>query len=138
MEEMFVTFLLVVLDGVRHELTVVNAGHMGPMIRRSGGQVEVIGEEQSGFMLGLLEGTAYVAARTPIGNGDVVVLYTDGVHEAMDNKSRQFGFERLREALIQAPRGAPGVGKAILDAVRRHAAGAEQSDDITLLCFGRT
>jgi serine phosphatase RsbU (regulator of sigma subunit) len=138
MEEMFVTFLLVVIDGVRHELTVVNAGHMGPMIRRSGGQVEVIGEERSGYMLGLEEGTAYVAARTPIGFGDVVVLYTDGVNEAMDNKRRQFGFERLREALIQAPTGATAAGGAILDAVRCHTAGCDQSDDITLLCFGRT
>jgi serine phosphatase RsbU (regulator of sigma subunit) len=138
MEEMLVTFLLVVLDVIRNELTVVNAGHMGPMIRRSCGQVEVIGEEQSGFMLGLLEGTAYVAARTPIGCGDVVVLYTDGVNEAMDSEHRQFGFEGLSEVLVQAPSGAPGVGGAILDAARRHAAGCDQSDDVTLLCFGRT
>jgi serine phosphatase RsbU (regulator of sigma subunit) len=138
MEEMFVTFLLVLIDSERNELTVVNAGHMGPMIRRSDGQVEVIGEEQSGFMLGLLEGTAYVAARTSIGCGDVVVLYTDGVNEAMDSERRQFGFEGLREALVQAPGSGATAGGAILDAVRRHAAGCDQSDDITLLCFGRT
>src|SRR5271157_2763011 len=47
-DERFITFLPVLLDGERHELRVVNAGHMGPMIRRSDGRIEVIGEEQLG------------------------------------------------------------------------------------------
>jgi serine phosphatase RsbU (regulator of sigma subunit) len=138
MAEMFVTFLLVILDGERHELTIINAGHMGPMIRRSDGRIEVIGEEESGTMLGLDETIPYMAARTSIECGDVVVLYTDGVNEALDPGGHQFGFERLREALVRAPSGASAVGKAILDAVRDHAAACDQSDDITLLCFGRT
>jgi serine phosphatase RsbU (regulator of sigma subunit) len=138
MAEMFVTFLLVRLDGERHELMIVNAGHMGPMIRRSDGWIEVIGEEQSGFMLGLDATIPYLAAHTSIGCGDVVILYTDGVNEALDPAGHQFGLERLREVLARAPSGAPAVGQAILDAVRGHAAGCDQSDDITLLCFGRT
>jgi sigma-B regulation protein RsbU (phosphoserine phosphatase) len=137
MDDKFVTFLLVLLDGERHELTVVNAGHMGPMIRRSGGEIEVIGEERSGTPLGMVEGCAYEAVCTSIGCGDVVVLYTDGVNEAMDAEGSQFGFELLREVVVHSPRSASAVGAAILDAVRRHAAGRDQSDDVTMLCFGR-
>jgi sigma-B regulation protein RsbU (phosphoserine phosphatase) len=70
--------------------------------------------------------------------GDVVVLYTDGVNEAMDNAGRLFGIELLRQTLATAPSEVGKVGEAILNAVRRHAAGCTQSDDITLLCFGRT
>ncbi len=137
-DERFITFLLVLLDGQRHELTVVNAGHMGPMIRRSDGRIEVIGEEQSGPPLGLMEEQAYEAVMTSINSGDVVLLYTDGVNEALDNEGRLFGIERLKQTLATAPTEAGKVGDSILDAVRRHVAGRTQSDDITLLCFGRT
>jgi serine phosphatase RsbU (regulator of sigma subunit) len=133
----FVTLLLILLDGERHELTAVNAGHMGPLIRRSGGQIEVLAQEQAGLPLGVTGGQSYEAARTSVDPGDVVVLYTDGINEAMDREERQFGFERLKEAVALAPSEAPSVGKAILGAVRRHVAGHAPSDDLTLLCFGR-
>ena len=93
-DERFITFLLVLLDGERHELRVVNAGHMGPMIRRSDGRIEVIGEEQSGPPLGIMEDQEYEAMITSINSGDVVLLYTDGVNEALDNEERLFGIER--------------------------------------------
>ena len=137
-DERFITFLLVVLDGERHELRVVNAGHMGPMIRRSDGRIEVIGEEQSGPPLGIMEDQEYEAMITSINSGDVVLLYTDGVNEALDNEGRLFGIELLKQTLATAPVEVGKVGDSILDAVRLHVAGRTQSDDITLLCFGRT
>ena len=137
-EERFITFLLVLLDGERHELRVVNAGHMGPMIRRSDGRIEVIGEEQSGPPLGIMEEQVYEAVISSVSSGDVVLLYTDGVNEALDNEGRLFGIELLKQTLATAPVEVGKVGDSIMDAVRRHVAGRTQSDDITLLCFGRT
>jgi phosphoserine phosphatase RsbU/P len=137
-DERFITFLLVLLDGERHELTVVNAGHMGPMIRRSDGRIEVIGEEQSGPPLGIMEDRVYEAMITSVSPGDVVLLYTDGVTEALDNEGRLFGIELLKQTLATAPSEVEKVGESILNAVRHHVAGRTQSDDITLLCFGRT
>src|SRR5208337_2944692 len=137
-EERFITFLLVLLDGERHELRVVNAGHMGPMIRRSDGRIEAIGEEQSGPPLGIMEDQVYGAMITSINSGDVVLLYTDGVNEALDNEGRLFGIELLKQTLATAPTEVGKVGESILNAVRHHVAGRTQSDDITLLCFGRT
>jgi sigma-B regulation protein RsbU (phosphoserine phosphatase) len=133
----FVTFLLILIDGNRHEMTVVNAGHMGPIVRRADGRVEVVGEDRSGLLLGVEEEEVYRPTTIPIGPGDVVVLYTDGVSEAMDVDGRLFGTQRLLETLAAAPPGAGPVGEAILGAVRRHAAGRDQFDDITLLSFGR-
>jgi phosphoserine phosphatase RsbU/P len=65
------------------------------------------------------------------------VLYTDGITEAMDVEERQFGLQRLQEALASAPSDAAPAGEAILAAVRGHADDHPQSDDMTLLCFGR-
>jgi serine phosphatase RsbU (regulator of sigma subunit) len=137
-EERFITFLLALLDSELHEFTVVNAGHMAPMIRRAGGRVEVIGEEESGPPLGIMEDRVYEAVSTSINPGDVVVLYTDGVNEAMDDQGRLLGIEVLKQTIATAPTEVGKVGESILDAVGRHAAGCTQSDDITLLCFGRT
>src|SRR4029077_9544660 len=113
-------------------------GHMGPMLRRSNGRIEVIGEVQSGPPLGMIEDEVYEAMSTPIGNGDVVVLYTDGVHEALDSEGRLFGIQRLKHTLATAQIEVDKVGESILNAIRHHIAGRPQSDDITLLCLGRT
>jgi sigma-B regulation protein RsbU (phosphoserine phosphatase) len=76
--------------------------------------------------------------RAGVGPGEVVVLYTDGITEAMDVEGRQFGLGRLREVLASAPGEAPAVGQAILAAVRCHVIGHAQSDDMSIVCFGRT
>jgi phosphoserine phosphatase RsbU/P len=75
---------------------------------------------------------------TSINSGDVVMLYTDGVNEALDNEGRLFGTELLKQTLATAPVEVGKVGESIPNAVRHHVAGRTQSDDITLLCFGRT
>ncbi len=137
MAEKFVTFLLLVLDGDRHELTVVNAGHMGPMIRRSDGRIEVVGEDQGGPVLGVIEGAAYRAETVGLGVGDVVMVYTDGVTDATSPDGVQFGIERLRQTFSAAPRGIGPVGDSVREAIRSHVAGSDQFDDITLLVFGR-
>ena len=133
----FITFLLVSLDAQRHELTVVNAGHMGPMIRRSDGRIEVIGEEQSGPPLGIMEDQVYEATTTSVSRNDVVLLYTDGVNEALGPAEKLFGIERLKQALATAPSEVGEVGESIMNAIRDHVADCSQSDDITLLCFKR-
>jgi phosphoserine phosphatase RsbU/P len=134
----FVTFLLSLLDVRQNRLTVLNAGHMGPMIRRAGGQIEVIGQDESGPPLGIVNDQPYEATTSPIDPGDVVVLYTDGVNEAMSPAKEPFGMGRLERCVKDTPGGASAVGQAIRDAVRAHAGDQVQFDDITLICFGRS
>jgi serine phosphatase RsbU (regulator of sigma subunit) len=135
-EGRFITFLLALVDGERHEVTAVNAGHPGLLVRRADGRMEVVAQEQAGPPLGITAGESFAPVKTPLGPGDVVVLYTDGITEAMDLDERQFGMRLLQEALASAPGGARAVGEAILAAVRRHVGGHPPSDDMTLLCFG--
>jgi serine phosphatase RsbU (regulator of sigma subunit) len=135
----FITFLLAILDTDRHELALVNAGHMPPLIWRAAGRVEEIGVERSGTPLGIDPDASYQLQTVPLGAGEILVLYTDGITEAgTDQEGGGFGIERLAQALAQAPPGVGPAGAAILEAVRRHHAGRDQFDDMTLICLGRT
>ena len=133
-----ITFLLAILDGERHELSVVNAGHPRVLVRRADGRIESIGEDDAGLPLAAFGDQVFRVATVPIGAGDVVVIYTDGVIEATDGADRFFQLTGLLRALAAAPARPAEVGAAIVEAVRAHVAGGEPHDDITLLCFGRT
>ncbi len=134
--ERFVTFLLAIVDGERHELTVVNAGHSALLIRRAGGCLEPIGDLSTALPLGVQVDETFTSSRTVLDPGDVVILFTDGV-DAMSLDGELFGTARLYRAIAEAPPGVAPVGEAIRDAVERHSAGRPQFDDITILCFGR-
>lgn len=136
-QDKFITFLLVLLDGAGHHLTVVNAGHMAPLFRRADGRVEVFGQESNGLALAIDRDRTYAAVRTTLGPGDLVVIYTDGVSDATDPQGRYFGLERLKRVLQDAPPSAAEAGAAILQAVNRYTAGRAPHDDLTLVCFGR-
>ena len=136
-EGRFVTFTLVVLDVVTHEMALVNAGHMSPMIRRPDGSVEDFAEELVGLPIGVVEGTSYDVARRTLEPGETVVIYTDGISEAMNPASDLFGTDHLRQFISKNTSNPTELGKLILKDVKRHAAGRYQNDDITLMSFGR-
>jgi serine phosphatase RsbU (regulator of sigma subunit)/pSer/pThr/pTyr-binding forkhead associated (FHA) protein len=133
----FVTLLLVTVDARDHRLTVLNAGHLCPIVRRAGGAIEPVGDAETGLPLGIDPETTYRTAATTLGPGDVVVLLTDGVTEAMSRDGAQFGMSGVEGVLAATPGGPAPAGEAILRAVRAHAAGRDQSDDIALIVFGR-
>lgn len=135
--EKFITFVLALIEPDGHELTLLNAGHMGPMIRRASGQVEVVGEHEGGPPLAVVPHQTYEVIRARVGPGDVVLLYTDGVIDAMDPDGNFFGLQRLTRTVSQAPARASEIGEAVVQAVRHHAASRAPNDDITLVCFGR-
>ena len=70
--------------------------------------------------------------------GETIVLYTDGVSEAMNHKGDLYTPERLRALIAKEPQAPSSLGKLIRDDVRTHANGRPQNDDITLMVFGRT
>jgi serine phosphatase RsbU (regulator of sigma subunit) len=135
--EMFVTFLLAVIDMVEHRLTVVNAGHPSPLVRRAGGHLEVPAARALSLPLGVEPGEPFRSLSTTLGSGDLVVLYTDGVIESLDAKGRTLGVERLKQIVHAASPRPDAAGEAVVQAVRRHAGARAQSDDLTLLCIGR-
>ena len=133
----FITFLLIVVDVDVQRMTVVNAGHLAPFVRRASGRIEALGEDEAGPPLGVLPDHPYRSASTDLAPGDVVLVFTDGVSEALGAQNRQFGTEAIRRTLARAPAHIPEIGEAVLAAVRAHTQGRPQSDDIAIVCFGR-
>lgn len=130
----FVTFWLGCLDLENGSLEYVNAGHDSPVLLRDG-RLEVF--PPSGNMpLGVMEDENFISSGTTLLPGDSLLLYTDGVTEAMDAQGHVFGRECMLQA-VEASSGADasGIITAVLEKVRQHASGAMQSDDITMLCL---
>ena len=137
-EGRFVTFTLVIIDLKTHEMSLIIAGHMSPMIRRTDGGVDEFPEEMIGLPLGVVAGMTYEVRKRTLQPGETVVIYTDGVSEAMNPASDLYGTDRLREIIAKNPPEPDKLGKVIHADVKRHAAGRAQNDDITLMVFGRT
>lgn len=133
----FVTFLLAMFDATTHRLAVVNAGHLCPIIRRAGGVIEIFSLDGSGLPLGVNLDAGYGIVEATIQPGDVVVLYTDGVTDAVNHHEVMFGAEGLERVIAGTEGGAARVGEAIARAVRHHAGGRDQVDDVALVCFSR-
>ncbi len=136
-EGRFVTYVLSIVDTQNHEVVLANAGHMPPIIRRADGTVEQFDEEQSGPPIAVVDEYPYEAQSRKLGRGDVVLLMTDGVDEAMNSEGELYGLQRVLEFVKNGPSEAEPLGKALLEDVRRHAGGHPQSDDITIMTFGR-
>jgi serine phosphatase RsbU (regulator of sigma subunit) len=133
----FVTMIVAVVNPAVNELTVVNAGHMLPLLRRHGGVIHEIGEEEAGLPLGVASGYEFASHVRKLEPGDVVTIFTDGISEAMNSDRALYGLERLRQGLANPTENVLDLGERILDDVRRFVDGFAQSDDMCIVCFGR-
>ncbi len=132
---MFATLLYVELDAASGRLTLCNAGHLPPIVRKADGSLVRLAAA-SGAPLGMLPGMKFSQETAVIGPGDTVVLYTDGIVEAMNAREELYGYERF-EALLRKGSGDPEALKgAILSDVDRFTGLSPQHDDMTLVCFG--
>jgi phosphoserine phosphatase RsbU/P len=136
-EGRFVTYILCIVDTNRHEVVLVNAGHMPPIIRRADGTMEKFDEELSGPPICIVDDYPYEAQTRKLEPGDLIVMYTDGVDEAMNPDGALYGAQRVLDFVKNGPLEAERMGKLLLEDVRRHAQGHPQSDDITIMTFGR-
>lgn len=133
----FVTFLVMVLDPESDLVTIVNAGHMPPLVR-NGVSREICepGEEESGLPIAIAEGMDYEAVSFPMRPGDMAAMYTDGINEAMDVNDEEFGIQRIRE-LIQAGGDSEEVIKEVVSSVMTHVGDADPFDDMCLVIVER-
>ncbi len=135
----FVTFAVTVLDPQGHALSVVNAGHPAPLIRRAASNdlEKVAAGDELGLPLGVAPGHEYRACQVPLLPGDCVTLITDGILDAMNPMEEAFGTDRLIQVVSTSLLGAADLGTQLLKAVELHAAGQPQHDDITVVSFAR-
>jgi len=128
----FATLFFGILDASLSQLTYVNAGHDHPyLIRKNNKSVEL---EATGLLLAVIEDAEYEVKQMSLLPGDVLLFFTDGITEAMNNQKQEYGLERLRNlAKSLSDQSAESIAANILRDVNSHASGAEQSDDITLI-----
>ncbi len=134
-EMMFATVFAAVFSRQTGEVEFVNAGHNPPILLR-GSKAEVL-KDPPGPLLAALPGIGYKALRHGLQKQDVLVLYTDGITEALSEQDEFYGMTRL-EAFCQRQDVSPEVqevGQEMLLELEAFTAGAEQADDITLLVF---
>ncbi len=135
--ERFITFLLFVIDPKSEKITIVNAGHMAPVVRTASGSLSEPGEEESGLPIAIDDGMDYEAVEFTMDAGDLAVLYTDGINEAMDAKDVEFGMERVRQLTAEGG-DAETVKNRIVKAVLEHVGTAPPFDDMCLVVIERT
>lgn len=135
---MFITVCCGLLDCVTGEAVCCNAGHNLPVYLHADGSSSLL-QMSAGFPLGPFHQDSpdfYAEERFQLKPGETLVLYTDGITEAMNADNEPFGSGRLQQALAAA---APGKGSlkqtmdSLVNAVKGHAGNARQSDDLTVL-----
>jgi sigma-B regulation protein RsbU (phosphoserine phosphatase) len=130
---MFVTFLCGIYHPASNHLAVANAGHCRPVVLRADGTAHWAVKEL-GTALGFECGLQFERTDVPLGQGDTLILYTDGVSEAFNNQEECYGDKRLLADAIGFARGsAIELSSGLLQKVRAFAGSAPQSDDIAIL-----
>jgi sigma-B regulation protein RsbU (phosphoserine phosphatase) len=126
----FVTFFYAELDHASGRLCYVNAGHNYPRLRRANGELEPL--MVGGVPLGLFDGLPYEEAEVTLGAGDALLMFSDGISEAMDSFHQEFGEDRLDELWRECGHepGAVSVAR-VMDEVIAFRGAAAQSDDMT-------
>ncbi len=139
-DDRFITFVVVVLDLHQFRLTVINAGHPPPLLRRGSQKpilVEEFAAETAGLPLGVRD-CPYQQVETAFDPGDTLLLYTDGATEMRNSSGELYGMDRLRAAMLAAPGDAEGTGDALLNDLQQFAQTRRAGDDLTILCLERT
>jgi sigma-B regulation protein RsbU (phosphoserine phosphatase) len=132
---MFATLLYIELDSESGRMVLSNAGHLPPLVRKKDGTVRKLAGA-GGSPLGILAGMRFGQETSSLGPGDIVVLYTDGIIEAMNAREELYGYERFEELVRKSPANPDALKEAIVSDVNRFTGLSPQHDDMTLVCFG--
>jgi sigma-B regulation protein RsbU (phosphoserine phosphatase) len=126
----FVTLFYGVLDVPNRRLTYCNAGHPPPFVLRGDRIIEL---KSDNMVLGINPDEQFEQSILHLESGDVILLYTDGLPDAMNFRGERFGAERIKEALRTISGDADTIAQNILWHMRRFAGLTERTDDITMV-----
>ncbi len=129
----FITYFITILDAKTGELDIVNAGHNPMLLLRENGTMQKI--EAGGLGLGMFDfGIPYEGEKQTIKTNERLLLYTDGIPEAMNENEEEYSDERMEEFfLLNKTKTAQEFVDKIVNDVKSFAGNAEQSDDITTM-----
>ncbi len=129
--ERYATMFFGILDS-KGNLTYINAGHPSPVLLRRGGVTTPFPAECC--PVGLIATQEFSSSTTKLESGDTLVIFSDGVSEAMDPDQNEYGVDRLKDSVEKNQKATLGdLQENILDSVRQFARGARQADDVTVL-----
>ncbi|MEO5721617.1 MAG: GAF domain-containing SpoIIE family protein phosphatase [Chthoniobacterales bacterium] len=141
-EDMFISMAYLIFDHVHATVTLCRAGHDAPILYRSAtGELTPI--KPPGLVLGIDSGNVFDRITgdlaVPLERDDCLLLYTDGVNEALDEKGDEFGLDRMMDSVrTSAPKGAQAMIDGLLDDLRAFVGTTPQNDDITLIAIRKT
>ncbi len=141
-EDMFISMAYLILDHVRATVTLCRAGHDAPLLyRASSGELTRI--NPPGLVLGIDSGNVFDRITgdlaVPLERDDCLLLYTDGVTEALDGNGDEFGPERTMASVRRdAGKGAQAIIDGLIDDLRAFVDTTPQNDDITLIAIRKT
>ena len=131
----FITLFYGEVDTRTNVMHFSNAGHNYPLLRRASGELEELAT--GGLMLGPMEDAVYDVGETSFGPGDALLLYSDGISEAMDSRDQEYGEDRLRAVWKECAKLPTREWlDAIIRDVERFRGGKSQSDDMTAVVVG--
>lgn len=127
----FITYFIGILNIKTKIFTSVNGGHNPPYIFHKDGTFTTLNE--GGLILGMMPNVEYGSETSQLKSGDVLVMFTDGVSEAMNAEDEEFEERRIEECVLSnLELSAEAIMRKLLDAVNEFAAGQPQADDITV------
>ena len=137
----FVTLVGAVLNPADHTVTLVNAGHPSPLIYRRATLdcYEAVPNDVAGLPIAVVDGYQYPSCEVRLEPGDAIVMFTDGVTDAMNAQNQQFHVKGVCAAVQGGVYTPSALGRRLVQAIGNHTLGREgPHDDITLVSFGRT
>jgi sigma-B regulation protein RsbU (phosphoserine phosphatase) len=141
-EDMFISMMYLILDHERNGITLARGGHDAPLLYKQQSQ-SVTPVKSPGMVLGIDSGNVFDRITNdfavPLERDDCLILYTDGVTEALNTEGDEFGLERTTESVrASASDGAQAIVRRVIDDVRNFAGSQPQNDDITLIAIRKT
>ncbi|HEV2860229.1 MAG TPA: SpoIIE family protein phosphatase [Pyrinomonadaceae bacterium] len=128
----FATLFLGLYDAGARRLRYTNAGHNAPLLVRASGEVETLTE--GGTMVGAFDWATYEEAQATLGEGDLLVVYSDGLSEARNHAGEEYGEQRLSGLVVShRHETAADIRRLIFDEVDAWSAADEREDDQTLV-----
>jgi len=141
-EDMFISIAYLILDHEHNGITLARGGHDAPLLYKQQSQ-SVTPIKSPGMVVGIDSGNVFDRITNdfavPLARDDCLILYTDGVTEALNTEGDEFGLERTTESVrASASDGAQAIVRRVIDDVRNFAGSQPQNDDITLIAIRKT
>lgn len=134
----FITLAFAVVDPKSHEISIANAGHLPPVRRFADGSVELVGMNESGMPLGVVQDQQFEELVIQLQPNESLVFYTDGITEAMNEGNELYGKHRLMEAVAACDGNSEALVKCLVASVEKFCDARPQRDDICVTAVRRT